>query len=342
MRKLYIILTTIIYISFSFVLVCALTLSSPADTITTYFNRTYGITDPWDSQLDLSYAEIYSYTDSIINPFIPNDYIVNGQIVNTTPVTERYDHYGVVSVLDNGKQKANTSVYVGTDSFTTSAGAVNTITFELCIPGVSSYSNDFLTNNCAVVVGGRTYYPDSLNVIATDPIIYHYIYGAPTDTPYTIQAFKFSVYFDTPFEVNAGAYFSMFIPVHAFDFSENLRETIGIVWGYSDIELDFYETLDEAQNAHIINSLDKFPNKVKYDGAIDFNESLAGEFSEVQNFEQSLYDNMSFSEGFDQGTTDDINYLFGKLDFLFSGWVVLLILSGISLACIAYALYGGS
>lgn len=341
MRKLYTILTTILYISLSLCLVFALTFSVSAEERTAYFNRTIAIVDPWDCQLGLYFIEIQNTPTYVINPFIEGDYLIDGMPAPVTPITEQYEYYGIVSVLDNGSQNSNANILVGSDIVGTN-GAINTISFELCIPCVSSYSELFLTNNFSVNINNKLYYPDSLNVIGTDVYTYVPIMGAPTSTPYTIQAFKFTVYFDTPFEVTAGSYFSMNLPVRAFNFSQPVNQTIGIVWGYSSITYDFYATLDEAQNAHIINSLDKFPNRVKYDDVIDSNESLAGEFSEVQNFEQSLYDNMSFAEGFDQGTADDINYLFGKLDFLFAGWVVNLLLAGISLACISYALYGGS
>lgn len=321
-------------------------LSVSAETVKLYFDWTSAITTPWESTLGLYYIEIHNTPTYVINPFVERDYQVgqapNYAIETKVLVEERYEYYGIIQRIDNSNTQANSTVAVSTQNISTTAGAVNTVTLEFCIPSAGNYADYINEYSFGLTVNGVKKEPDNITVIATEKMTYIPIVGAPVDSQ-TLQAFKVMLYYDQPFETYEHSYFTMSIPVRAFNFNIDQNIPVGIVWGYNSINVDFYSTLSEAQNANIINSLNKFPNKVKYEQDINENESLADSLSQAGDFEQSLYDNLSIADGLPTDIENNVGVIFGEMAFLWEQeWVIMLVTCGIGLAILSYALYGGS
>lgn len=339
--------TKIIIVCLGLVLISsALFLSVSAETIEVPFTWTSVIVEPWQSTLSLSLSQIETTPVYVINPFVKRQYQVgqypNYAVEELILIDEPYEYYGVILRNDNSNTTGNTSLAVSTSNISNTAGAINTITLEFCIPSAGNYTDYINDYEFSLVVGGVQKTPDNITIISSDKMTYLPIVGAPVDSQ-TLQAFKVMLYFDSPFEVNQGAYFTMSIPVRAFNFNINSNIPVGIVWGYNSINVDFYSTLVEAQNANIINSLTKFPNKVKYEEDINNNESLSDSLSQAGNFEQSLYDNLSIADGLPPDIDNNVAVIFGEMSFLWEQeWLVILITTGIGLAVLSYALYGGS
>ena len=298
--------------------------------------------DDYSHYMNVSLVETTGY-DYVINPFIPGDYWIDGTLYRDyTPITETYDNYCVI--VGNSRNVEANGSFLCSAVLPAQGGAINTVAFEFCIPSTSIYSDSITESSFALQFTGtdNIIYPDNVTIIASKPMLNSEVNGAPVVDMYT-QAFKVMLYYEQPVQLSKNAIFTFLFPLHAIEFAESYKFDVGIAWAYNDIIIDYYATLDEAQNAHIINSLDKFPNKHKYDEAIDKNGQLADEFNSVGNYEQSLYDNFSTPDGLPDDVNTDVSLLFNNVTFLWDIPLISTLISvAVALAVLSYALYGGS
>lgn len=294
-----------------------------------------------------------STDQTVINPFIERSFAVNGDLTNTytdTLITESFDKYGQALYSATIPREDGDFVRYGemilySDSFS-SEGSFNTVTIDICLPVVEYSGYDDIANwdyKISLLSSGvATTLDCETSIVASDPYVYSDMVGAPALSVF-FRTYRMMFYFDGSVSVSSGDSVSIVLPLAAYAFQQAYSFTEGIVFGYNFLEIDFYESLQEAQNEIIINALTKFPNKVKYESAIEENESLAVEMEKVEQFEQSMYDLIELPTGFDQDSAVKVDNVFDGISFIWDyPWVTTLILTGISLALLSYALFGGT
>lgn len=304
------------------------------------------ISTPWNVQFNLTLEQTPSNDNSnqyTINPFksmriTDPESGVNGIV---TPITETFDNYGYA--YHNGPT-SNSSTYLtlSTDAISTSGGAINAVNIQMCVPMVSNEVDLVERSNYNIRVAGVSYSPDYVTFSKSLPYYMSNIYGAPVET-WTFYIYNVLIYFDDIIEILPNSYISISVPITSFNFTMDLSYTVGCVFAINDAVVDYFPSFEAAQNDIIINNLEKFPQKDKYNDTIEDNESLGDEFSKVGDFEESLYDNLPDTSGLPEDVDNDVRLLFGGLSFIYEQpFVITLITIGISCAILSYALYGGS
>lgn len=286
----------------------------------------------------------------VFNPFVRNAYVVDsdGNSANVVPISLEYDYYGYFLTTDNPSRVMNATARITTDSLLFD-GAINTIEFELCVPCTSTYEEQFDNLSLWFNVNGQNLVPSRISVQK-----YRWravnIVGAPvtTDTFYT---YSYSVYYDTPIQVNTNSVIAMSMPVCPYDFT-GATVPVGIVFGYNSLSLEYYDTFEEAQNQQILEALEKYPYKVEADEYIRENDEIRDAMQEIVDIEEDFYSDVVLDDGFSQdvpisdGSPDDVatqvSTLGNAFAFVWKPWVITLVITGISLATISYALFGGS
>lgn len=297
---------------------------------------------------DWNFIENVHYIETVvdgfvINPFMPSTYYDSNtgeRYTDHVIITEEYDSYNVIYGASN-KISPNTN-FLAKGLISSTAGAINTITFDFCVPTTANYANSITADNFMINISGKAIKPDHVDVISTDPIGMSSVLGAPV-VDWNITVHRVLIYLEQPIQTTANSTFGFILPVRSIDFTGLQSYNVGIVWAYNYPEIDYYNSLEEAQNAKIIDSLNKFPNRHKYDSVIDDNESLGGEFSKAGDYEESLYDNLPETSGLPEEIDNNVRTVFGELSFLYDlPFVTTLLTIVISCAVLSYALYGGS
>lgn len=318
-------------------IISALSFIASADTLTTCFTWTSAVIGSWHSELNLTYDDITDVSDYVINPFIPRSYSQQGVI---TPITQRYQHYGKVTRLNNGGvDNGSTTLNVSTTNITDVDIAVNTVTFEFCVPTTTEQPVNIENNNFVFRYGSEVIYPTFIDILRSDSVIDSYIAGAPVQDQFT-YSYQVVLYFDEIIRLRANSYFTFTLPVNAYSFIEPFPVEVGIVWGYNDIILEYYETYEEAQNAIIINSLTKYPHREQLENFIEENESFADDVESLHDVEQSLADEFSV----DESVVVDVAGIVRDFDEMLSiseiPFIKYLVIIGMTLALISLVLYG--
>lgn len=143
----------------------------------------------------------------------------------------------------------------------------------------------------------------------------------------------------------------MSLPVCPTDFT-GASVPVGIVFGYNSFNFEYYDTFEEAQNQQILESLEKYPYKGEAENYIRETDEIRDAMQEIADIEEDFYSDVVLDDGFSQnvpisdGSPDDvatqITTIGNAFAFVWKPWVITLVITGISLATISYALFGGS
>lgn len=319
-------------------LVCSTSLViASADTLTTSFTWTSAVIGDWHSELNLTYDDITNTSAYVINPFIPRSYSQQGVI---TPITQRYQHYGTVTRTNTGAvDNGSTTLNVSTTNISDVDIAVNTITFEFCLPTTTEQPIDIENRNFSFRYGSEVIYPSHVDILHSDTVLDSSIAGAPVQEQFT-YSYQIVLYFDEILRLPANSYFTFTLPVNAYSFTMAYPAEVGIVWGYNDIVLEYYQTYEEAQNAVIINSLTKYPHREQLENFIEENESFADDVESIHDVEQSLADEFSVDESVVVDVAGIVRDFDEMLDISEIPFIKYLVIIGMSLALISLVLYG--